>query len=201
MTRSQLSGFHTRRHISLNPHLEGCHLFHQPGTPHMTWAIDIYWQAALYQHLKTIIAKCFSTRYPCVCLINRERWRWRGVLYRALSHWRLLSTLERQYLIHAAGLVVQSATEVQECLRPKYGIFWCLPGINIRATYSQLVWNRSFLLRTPWKNVRERLRAEHWIITIIPKTVALFDVFVYYLLRNWKSIIVCAIKGRRENSF
>lgn len=146
MTRSQLSGYHTRRHNSPNLHLEGCHLFHQPGTPHTMWASGIYWQAALYQHLKTIIAKCFSARHPCVCLINRERWRWRGELYRVLSHWRLLSTLEHQYLIHPAGLVVQSATEVQECLRPKYGIFWCLPGINIRATYSQSVGVNSQLL-------------------------------------------------------
>lgn len=154
----------------------------RPGLLAQGAEIGIYWQAALYHHLKTIITKCFAAQHPCVCLNNKkERWRWRGMLYGALAGWRLLSMLTRQYLIHAAGHAVQSATALQECLRPKYGLFWCLPGIDIRATYFlvQSVWNHSFLQRTRWKKAHERLQPEQWIIITTLKTLGPFDTVAF----------------------
>lgn len=140
MTRSQLSGCSMRTRAGLNPHLEGCHLLHHSGTPR-TGRND--WRLLT----SSLIAPLKDNHYKVFCssasLRSPDQQEGKGGDGEACSiepspagACSPCSNINISFM--RPGRAVQAAAAaaaLQECLGPKYGLFWCLAGIDVRATY------------------------------------------------------------------
>lgn len=134
MTRSRLSGCSMRTHNSPNPRLEGCHLFHRTGTPGAV--IGIYSRSSVipplkYNHYKvflqlSISAFAWSTRRK---EMEMERQALRS------SGWRApRSNVNISFTRAGACCSARHLRRSRNVWGLNMDSFWCLPGIDIRAT-------------------------------------------------------------------